>query len=65
MTAMVKGSYEYCHYRQDDFDDTGWGCAYRSLQTVFSWFLHQHYTTQPIPSHKHPQSSVQLQMYPL
>jgi len=23
---------------QDKFDDNGWGCAYRSFQTIVSWF---------------------------
>lgn len=35
----VKGIYEYYHYMQDNKNDKGWGCAYRSLQTLFSWFL--------------------------
>jgi hypothetical protein len=37
---------------QDKFDDSGWGCAYRSLQTLVSWFRLQHYTDKPIPTHK-------------
>lgn len=35
---LVQGSYDYHHYMQDRFDDSGWGCAYRSLQTICSWF---------------------------
>ncbi len=35
---VISGSYIYYHYMQDNFDDQGWGCAYRSLQTVLSWF---------------------------
>jgi hypothetical protein len=34
----VQGMYSYHHYWQDRIDDSGWGCAYRSLQTVVSWF---------------------------
>jgi hypothetical protein len=34
---------QYYHYRQDDIDDDGWGCAYRSLQTLISWFIIQGY----------------------
>lgn len=49
---LVQGTYGYHHYMQDNFDDNGWGCAYRSLQTLVSWFRHQGYTTKPIPSHK-------------
>ena len=37
--AMVRGDYYYYHYNQDNFNDAGWGCAYRSLQTVISWFI--------------------------
>ena len=29
-----------------------WGCAYRSLQTLWSWYLHQGYTTKPVPNHR-------------
>ena len=36
--AIVQGKYAYHHYMQDDFDDNGWGCAYRSLQSIISWF---------------------------
>lgn len=31
----------------------GWGCAYRSLQTVLSWFIEQKYCKEfEIPTHK-------------
>jgi hypothetical protein len=36
--SAVQGMYSYHHYMQDRIDDSGWGCAYRSLQTVVSWF---------------------------
>lgn len=49
---LVQGTYGYHHYMQDQFDDNGWGCAYRSLQTLVSWFRHQAYTTKSIPTHK-------------
>jgi hypothetical protein len=39
----IYGSYIYYHYLQDSFNDKGWGCAYRSLQTLVSWFLEQRY----------------------
>eukprot|EP00184_Porphyridium_aerugineum_P005539 CAMPEP_0184695334 /NCGR_PEP_ID=MMETSP0313-20130426/2999_1 /TAXON_ID=2792 /ORGANISM="Porphyridium aerugineum, Strain SAG 1380-2" /LENGTH=610 /DNA_ID=CAMNT_0027153769 /DNA_START=6 /DNA_END=1838 /DNA_ORIENTATION=- len=48
---LIQGSYEYYHYMQDKFDDKGWGCAYRSLQTIISWCRLQHYTTVPVPDH--------------
>jgi len=37
---LIWGNYTYHHYMQDGFDDNGWGCAYRSLQTLLSWFKH-------------------------
>lgn len=49
---MVQGIYSYHHYMQDRMDDNGWGCAYRSLQTICSWFQQQGYVEQPVPSHK-------------
>ncbi|GJQ13896.1 hypothetical protein GpartN1_g5687.t1 [Galdieria partita] len=49
---LVKGSYQYFHYMQDGIQDKGWGCAYRSLQTIVSWFRLQGYTNQNIPTHQ-------------
>lgn len=43
-THTISGSYLYCHYLQDKFNDAGWGCAYRSLQTLLSWCVNEHYT---------------------
>ena len=39
LRAMISGDYHYYHYNQDNFSDAGWGCAYRSLQTILSWFI--------------------------
>ncbi|KRT82016.1 Peptidase, partial [Oryctes borbonicus] len=50
--ALVKGIYKYYHYCQDRMDDDGWGCAYRSLQTLASWFYLQGYTEKPVPTFK-------------
>lgn len=48
---FTKGSYEYYHYSDQQFNDQGWGCAYRSLQTVLSWFqLRGNYTAGPMLS---------------
>ncbi|KAJ9509440.1 hypothetical protein QJQ45_001866 [Haematococcus lacustris] len=49
---LVQGSYEYWHYCQDRVADAGWGCAYRSLQTLVSWFRTNHFTSKPVPSHR-------------
>ena len=57
--ALVQGSYEYFHYmmwtgagqKKEKYDDCGWGCAYRSLQSIISWFRLQGYTSLPNPTH--------------
>jgi len=49
---LVQGEYEYYHYLQDHLNDNGWGCAYRSLQTICSWLRRQGYTHKPDPTHK-------------
>lgn len=49
---LVQGIYSYHHYMQDRMDDKGWGCAYRSLQTISSWFRQQGYVERPVPTHK-------------
>lgn len=56
--SLIQGSYEYHHYLQDGFNDSGWGCAYRSLQTIISWFRLQHYTSIDVPSHREIQQSL-------
>ncbi|XP_020610098.1 ufm1-specific protease 2-like isoform X2 [Orbicella faveolata] len=56
--AVVDGTYGYHHYMQDNFNDDGWGCAYRSLQTIASWFRHQGYTSKPVPSHREIQQAL-------
>lgn len=54
---LVKGDYEYYHYRMDGYDDKGWGCAYRSLQTITSWFrLNQYMKPVEPPTHREIQS---------
>ena len=49
---LVEGRYTYHHYMQDRFDDNKWGCAYRSLQTLVSWFKLQGYTSANVPGHR-------------
>ncbi|XP_013116667.1 probable Ufm1-specific protease 2 [Stomoxys calcitrans] len=48
---LVQGYYHYYHYLQQQMQDNGWGCAYRSLQTICSWFLLQGYTERAVPTH--------------
>ena len=47
----VRGPYEYYHYMQEKYDDKGWGCAYRSLQTIVSWYRLNGYATEKVPNH--------------
>ncbi|KAF3780141.1 putative Ufm1-specific protease [Nymphaea thermarum] len=58
LLSLVDGSYEYYHYLQDGINDNGWGCAYRSLQTIISWFKLQHYTSLNVPSHREIQQAL-------
>lgn len=36
---VVVGDYQYWHYGCDGFDDRGWGCGYRTCQTLCSWII--------------------------
>lgn len=56
--TVVKGNYVYYHYMQDNFNDNGWGCAYRSFQTIFSWFKLQNLTRKPVPTHREIQQTL-------
>ncbi|XP_076870267.1 ufm1-specific protease 2 isoform X2 [Brachyhypopomus gauderio] len=55
---VVRGVYSYHHYMQDRVDDDGWGCAYRSLQTICSWFQQQGYTERAVPTHTQIQQAL-------
>uniref|UniRef100_A0A0B6YRC5 UFSP1/2/DUB catalytic domain-containing protein n=1 Tax=Arion vulgaris TaxID=1028688 RepID=A0A0B6YRC5_9EUPU len=39
--AFCTGQYLYYHYGCDGLDDRGWGCGYRTVQTICSW-VRQH-----------------------
>ncbi|XP_062864727.1 ufm1-specific protease 2 [Trichomycterus rosablanca] len=56
--CVVRGVYSYHHYMQDRVDDNGWGCAYRSLQTICSWFQQQGYTERNVPTHTQIQQAL-------
>jgi hypothetical protein len=62
--SIVKGLYIYYHYMQDNFNDNGWGCAYRSFQTIFSWFKLQNLTQKLVPTHREIQQ-VRIKLYVL
>ncbi|KAI1887581.1 hypothetical protein AGOR_G00191780 [Albula goreensis] len=55
---LVQGIYSYHHYMQDRIDDNGWGCAYRSLQTICSWYQQQGYVDRGVPSHREIQQAL-------
>ncbi|CAH1174266.1 unnamed protein product [Phaedon cochleariae] len=50
LKSTDNGKYEYYHYCQNKMDDNGWGCAYRSLQTLASWFKLQGYVDREVPT---------------
>jgi len=56
--SLVWGDCVYKHYGQDGMQDKGWGCAYRSMQTIWSWFQLQGFTQLPLPSHKQIQQTL-------
>lgn len=57
--SLVDGDYHYHHYMQDGIDDNGWGCAYRSLQTIISWFRNQGYIDiEKVPDHRKIQQTL-------
>ncbi|KAG8187188.1 hypothetical protein JTE90_020059 [Oedothorax gibbosus] len=56
--SIVHGKYSYHHYMQDHVNDNGWGCAYRSLQTIISWFKYQGYTDRNVPTHTEIQQAL-------
>ncbi|XP_076238695.1 UFM1 specific peptidase 1 [Calliopsis andreniformis] len=47
---LVRGDYEYWHYGCDGFNDKGWGCGYRTLQTICSWIIKNRNLDQHVPS---------------
>lgn len=48
--SVVKGDYQYFHYGCDGQDDRGWGCGYRTIQTMASWLCHNWNETKRIAS---------------
>ncbi|VEL19374.1 unnamed protein product [Protopolystoma xenopodis] len=62
VVSVLQGRYTYKHYLQDEFLDRGWGCAYRSLQTLISWLMWQEKTPLespgPLPTHIEIQRSL-------
>lgn len=55
-TYLVKGSYLYYHYACDGEQDQGWGCGYRTLQTLCS---HLRLTKAQLTASQESSSTVQ------
>ncbi|DBA01922.1 TPA: hypothetical protein N0F65_005111 [Lagenidium giganteum] len=49
---LVAGFYGYYHYMQQQMNDKGWGCAYRSLQTLASWLYLNNYSDRATLTHQ-------------
>jgi hypothetical protein len=45
--SIVKGKLKYFHYDCDNFNDAGWGCGYRTTQTLCSWIRNQLLKSNP------------------
>ncbi|XP_062849381.1 inactive Ufm1-specific protease 1 [Trichomycterus rosablanca] len=43
--SVISGQYLYYHYICDGQDDRGWGCGYRTVQTICSWICANRSTT--------------------
>ena len=60
---LVRGSYEFYHFGCQGLDDRGWGCAYRSLQTIASWALRAEGgpagSPPMVPSHREVQEALE------
>lgn len=49
-SATIRHSCVYHHYYCDGFDDKGWGCGYRTLQSLCSWAKGQVTPPTTVPS---------------
>jgi hypothetical protein len=51
-TDTVRGTLTFYHYICDGQDDRGWGCGYRTLQTLCSWIMNNkdEHSTSTVPS---------------
>jgi len=39
---ICSDGFNFYHYNIDGYNDVGWGCAYRSIQTMASWFSEEY-----------------------
>lgn len=56
--SLVHGEYLYFHYGCDGLDDRGWGCGYRTIQTMVSWLCLNWTSKTP---NTHPPSLPEIQ----
>ncbi|XP_037540154.1 inactive Ufm1-specific protease 1 [Nematolebias whitei] len=56
--SLIKGDYLYFHYGCDGLDDRGWGCGYRTIQTMASWI---HYNSSSLQNHELAPSLPEIQ----
>ncbi|XP_055939674.1 ufm1-specific protease 1-like [Argiope bruennichi] len=59
-SSLIRGNYLYYHYKCDGFNDVGWGCGYRTLQTICSW-VKNHFDIQDSKSAPEVPSIIELQ----
>lgn len=57
--SMINGDYLYYHYGCDGHDDRGWGCGYRTIQTMASWLCYN--WTSPKNPKRPPPSLAEIQ----
>ena len=53
-SKTVVGQYAYYHYLCDGFNDIGWGCGYRTLQTLCSFVCSSCYNNPSVKKHNVP-----------
>lgn len=53
--SVIRGDYLYFHYGCDGQDDRGWGCGYRTVQTIASWLC---YNSFPVKDKARPPPSL-------
>lgn len=57
--SLIEGDYLYFHYGCDGQDDRGWGCGYRTIQTMASWLCLN--WTPPTNQNRPPPSLPEIQ----
>ena len=66
--SLMRGHHAFYHYGCDGFQDQGWGCAYRAIQTLVSFLFLNHghlaqgetarFAQGPVPSHREIQTAL-------